>query len=151
MKRDTKIGIGFILVAMFFMFNTGSIKVPNDLIDPGPRVLPYIAEIMMMICGAGMVFESLKDKTEESAYLTKESWKKLFVIFSLLIVYAIALGFVGFIIATPFMFVILMQMLNSDGFQPWPKVIVISLILTLLIYLAFAKGFQVSLPKGSLF
>ncbi len=151
MKRDTKIGIGFMLVALFFMYNTGSIKIPNDLIDPGPRVLPYIAEIMMIICGGGMVYESLKEKTEEKEYLSKEGWKKLFLIFFLLLAYAVVLGFVGFIIATPFMFMILMQLLNAEGFQPWPKVIIISIVLTAFIYIAFAKGFQVSLPKGSLF
>lgn len=151
MKKDTIIGIGAILVAIFFMLNTGSIKIPADLIDPGPRLFPYIAEVLMMICGAGVIYESLKDKSEEKAYLSKEGWKKLGFIFSLLLLYAIALGFVGFLIATPIMFAVLMQILNSEGFQSWPKVIIISIVLTALIYLAFAKGFSVSLPKGSLF
>ncbi|MFV0502487.1 MAG: tripartite tricarboxylate transporter TctB family protein [Lachnospirales bacterium] len=151
MKKDTIIGIGAILVAIFFMFNTGSIKAPADLVDPGPRILPYIAEILMIICGSGIIYESLKDKNKEKNYLSKEGWKKLGFIFILLIAYSIGLSFVGFIFATPFMFAILMQILNSNKFQPCPKVIIIALILTALIYVAFAKGFSVSLPKGSLF
>ncbi len=145
------IGIGAILVAMFFMFNTGNIKIPTALVDPGPRLMPYIAEIMMMICGAGVVYESLKDKSEDKQYLSKEGWKRLGLIFSILIAYAIAISFFGFLVSTPFMFAILMQLLNSEGFQPWPKVIILSIVLTAFIYLVFAKGFQVSLPKGSLF
>ncbi len=151
MKKDTIIGIGAILVAMFFMFNTGNIKSPTDLVDPGPRIMPYIAEVMMIICGAGVIFESLKDKKEEKQYLSKEGWKRLGIIFFILIAYAVCLSIFGFIASTPFMFVVLMQLLNADGFQAWPKVIVISVVLTALIYAAFVLGFQVQLPKGSLF
>ncbi len=151
MKKDTIIGIGAILVGLFFMFNTGNIKVPSDLVDPGPRLLPYITQILMIICGAGIIFESLKDKTEDKEYLTKEGWKRLGIIFGILVTYALALSFVGFLVATPIMFLILIQLFNSSEFQPWPKVIIISIVLTGLIYVAFSKGFGVTLPKGSLF
>ncbi len=151
MKKDTIVGIGAILVAMFFMFNTGSIKASTDLVDPGPRLMPYIAEVMMIICGAGIIFESFKDKKEDKPYLSKEGWKRLGIIFSILIAYAVCLSLFGFVASTPFMFAILMQILNADGFQAWPKVIVISVVLTALIYAAFVLGFQVQLPKGSLF
>ncbi|MFV0439688.1 MAG: tripartite tricarboxylate transporter TctB family protein [Lachnospirales bacterium] len=151
MKKDRIIGIGAILVGLFFMLSTGSIKIPTDLVDPGPRLFPYIAELLMIVCGAGIVYESYIDKSEEKAYLSKEGWKKLGSIFTLLIAYAVGLNFVGFIISTPFMFAILIQILNSQGFQPWVKVILISLALTAFIYFAFAIGFNVTLPKGSLF
>lgn len=151
MKKDTIIGIGAIIVALLFFISTGDIKNSTDLVDPGPRLMPYIAELMMAACGAGIVYESLKDKTEDKEFLSKEGWKRLGIIFVILVIYAVCLGLIGFLIATPFMFMILMQMLNADGFQPWPKVIILSFILTAFIYLTFAKGFQVSLPKGSLF
>ncbi len=151
MRKDTYIGIGAILVGIFFFYNTQSINVPANLGEPGPRVLPYIAELMMIVCGGGIIYESLKDKNEETAFLTKAGWKKLGIIFSLLVAYAIALKYVGFIFATPLVFATLMQMLNSEKNQTILKSVILSIILTGIIYILFAKGFMVSLPKGILF
>lgn len=114
MKKDRLIGIGAILTAIFFFYHTRSIRVPENIVDPGPRLLPYLAEALMVICGIGIIVQSEIKKEEEKTYLTKDGWKRLGIAFGVLIAYAIALTYVGFIWATPFMAFALVNMLSGE-------------------------------------
>lgn len=148
MKKDKIVGIGAILVAIFFFYHTGSIKVPENIVDPGPRLLPYLAQLLMVICGIGVIVESEMKKEEEKAYLTKEGWKRLGIAFGVLIGYAVALTYIGFIWSTPFMSFILINMLSGEKKVPLVVNVIVSIAITAALYLIFAKGFGVMLPQG---
>src|SRR5699024_8868697 len=102
-KKDQIIGIGAILVAVFFFYHTQSIRIPENIIDPGPRMMPYISQIIMAICGVGMIIESERKNEKEEEYLSKHGWIRLATIFGVIIAYAVGLTYFGFIIVTPFM------------------------------------------------
>lgn len=147
-KKDRIVGIGAILAAIFFFYHTGSIKVPENIVDPGPRLLPYLAEALMAICGIGMMVESEIKKEEEKAYLTKDGWKRLGIAFVVLIGYAIGLTYVGFVWATPFMAFVLINMLSGEKKIPLVVNVIVPIVITVVLYLIFAKGFGVMLPQG---
>lgn len=149
MKKDALVGLGAIFVAIFFFYFTSSIKVPSNIVDPGPRFFPYIAELLIVICGIGMIVES-RNK-EEKPFLSKIGWKKLGFAFLVLILYAIALTYVGFLIATPFMHFTLVNMLSGEKKIPTYVNVILSVVVTLFLYIVFAKGFSVMLPPGKLF
>ncbi|WP_171903813.1 tripartite tricarboxylate transporter TctB family protein [Cellulosilyticum sp. I15G10I2] len=148
MKKDRLVGIGAILAAIFFFYHTGSIKVPDNIVDPGPRLLPYLAEALMVICGIGMIVESEIKNKEEKAYLTKDGWKRMGIAFGVLIAYAIALTYIGFLWATPFMAFVLINMLSGEKKVSLTENIILSIVITAGLYLMFAKGFGVMLPQG---
>lgn len=150
MKKDRIIGIGAIATALFFFYHTSSIRVPDNIVDPGPRFVPYLAQFLILVCGIGVLVESELKKEEEKPYLTKDGWKRLGIAFCLLIVYALALTYVGFVWSTPVMAYILLNMLNAEGKAHPIKNIIISIIITAALYLMFAKGFGVMLPQGKL-
>ncbi|GAB6087195.1 tripartite tricarboxylate transporter TctB family protein [Alkaliphilus crotonatoxidans] len=148
MKKDRLIGIGAILTAIFFFYHTRSIRVPENIVDPGPRLLPYLAEALMVICGIGIIVQSEIKKEEEKTYLTKDGWKRLGIAFGVLIAYAIALTYVGFIWATPFMAFALVNMLSGEKKVSLAVNIILSIVISAALYLIFAKGFGVMLPQG---
>lgn len=148
MKKDRIVGIGAILTALFFFYHTKSIKIPANLAEPGPRLVPYMAQALMVICGIGMIVESELKKEEEKVFLTKDGWKRLGIAFGLLFIYAIALTYFGFLWPTPFMAFILINMLSGDKKVSLGAKIIGSLVITAAFYLMFTKGFGVMLPQG---
>jgi energy-converting hydrogenase Eha subunit E len=147
-KRDQIVGVGIILVAIFFFYHTSSIRIPANITDPGPRLLPYLAQAMIIICSVGMIIQSARKKEEEKPYLTKEGWMRLGIAFFVLIAYAIALTYVGFIWATPFMAFVLITMLSGEKKIPILIKIVAAIAITVAVYFIFSKGFSVMLPQG---
>ncbi len=148
MKRDRIIGIGTIIVALFFLYHTKSIRVPANIIEPGPRLVPYIAIGLMIICSIGMIIGSYKK--EEKEYLDKAGWKRLGVAYGTLFLYAIGLTLLGFVITTPFMAYRLITMLKSGNpLSVWKKII-ISILITAFLYVIFSLAFGVMLPQGNL-
>lgn len=148
LKTDQIIGIGAILVAVFFFYHTRTIRMPENMIDPGPRLMPYISQIIMAVCGVGMIIEAEKKNEPEEAYLSKQGWIRLGIIFGVIVAYAIGLTYLGFIIATPFMAFVLIRMLSEENNITYIKTAIVSIVLTAGIYLVFSEGFGVMLPQG---
>ncbi len=151
MKKTRIIGVGAILTAIFFFYHTRSIPVPVNIVDPGPRFLPYLAEALILLCGIGMIVESELKKEEEKPYLTKEGWVRLGLGFGLLVLYAIALTVVGFLIATPVMAFIVINMLSGEKKIPIWVNCLSSVLITASLYMIFTMGFEVMLPQGIFF
>lgn len=148
LKTDQIIGIGAILVAAFFFYHTRTIRVPENMIDPGPRLMPYLAQLIMVICGVGMIVESERKNEPEKEYLSKQGWIKLGIIFGVIIAYAIGLTYLGFIITTPIVAFVLIRMLGEGTKISHLKTAIIAVVLTATIYLIFSEGFGVMLPQG---
>ncbi|NDL67810.1 tripartite tricarboxylate transporter TctB family protein [Anaerotalea alkaliphila] len=148
MKRDKIVGIGAVLTAVFFFYHTTAIRIPVNLAEPGPRLMPYLAEALMALCGIGMIVESEMKKEEDKPYLTKEGWKRLGIIFGVLSAYTMGLVVLGFLWVTPFMLFVLIGMLSGEQKVPRVKKAVISVAVTFALYFVFAKGFSVGLPAG---
>ena len=47
LRRDTVTGIVGLLGCAFFLLATQSIKQPAKLLEPGPRLLPYVAIVLI--------------------------------------------------------------------------------------------------------
>ncbi|WP_164919084.1 MULTISPECIES: tripartite tricarboxylate transporter TctB family protein [Acutalibacteraceae] len=150
LKKDGIVGIGAVLAAAFFFYHTQEIRTPANLVEPGPTLMPIIAEALMAVCGLGMLVESLLKREEDEAYLAKDGWKRLFVAFGVMVLYAVGLQFLGFNISTPVISFVLIKMLSGGKKVPAALSAVIAVALTAALYLIFTKGFAISLPEGVL-
>lgn len=148
MKKDKIIGIGAIITAVFFFYHTQTVTIPENIAEPGPRSVPYIAQALMIVCGVGIIVESMKN--EEKTFLSKEGWKKLLMAYAILFLYAIGLTFLGFILVTPFMIFIAITMLSGKKKISFLKRGIVSVGVTLSLYLIFSQAFGVMLPQGIL-
>lgn len=152
MKRDTKTGIAGLVGAVYFAVMTATTvrQVPNA-VEPGPRLMPYLACTIIAICSLGLLITSLKDKDkEEKPYFPKGGIKKITLAYLLLVAYGIALNVIGFAISTPFaMYAFIYMLKGEEKLKPVTSVI-ISVVVTVVLYLMFVKGFSIKLPSGIL-
>ena len=141
LRRDTVTGIVGLLGCAFFLCAAQSIKQPAKLLEPGPRLLPYVA-----------IIKGIKERAkEEKPYFPKGGALKITKSYLLLIVYAFAMTWLGFLMTTPFAtFALIYDLKGVSKVKPVPAVI-ISVLVTAGLYAMFVFGFQVKLPAGRLF
>lgn len=150
-KRNTITGIvGIIAVILCFIIMQSMRQVPN-LIEPGPRLMPTVGLILILVSSIMLLINGLRDKKEEKPYFPEGGVKKLAFAYALLCVYGILLTLFGFLITTPFAMFAFVNMLKEDEKVTWWQAALISIVVTAFLYGMFVIGFQIKLPSGILF
>lgn len=150
-KRNTITGIvGIIAVILCFIIMQSMRQIPN-LIEPGPRLMPTVGLILILVSSIMLLIDGLRDKKEEKPYFPEGGVKKLVFAFALLCVYGILLTLFGFLIITPFAMFAFVNMLKEDEKVTWWQAVLISIVVTAFLYGMFVIGFQIKLPSGILF
>lgn len=150
-KRNTITGIvGIIAVILCFIIMQSMRQIPN-LIEPGPRLMPTVGLILILVSSIMILINGLRDKKEEKPYFPEGGVKKLVFAFALLCVYGILLTLFGFLITTPFAMFAFVNMLKEDEKVTWWQAVLISIVVTAFLYGMFVIGFQIKLPSGILF
>ncbi len=150
-KRNTITGIvGIIAVILCFIIMQSMRQIPN-LIEPGPRLMPTVGLILILVSSIMLLINGLRDKKEEKPYFPEGGVKKLVFAYALLCVYGILLTLFGFLITTPFAMFAFVNMLKKDEKVTWWQAVLISIVVTAFLYGMFVIGFQIKLPSGIIF
>nr|WP_217933161.1 tripartite tricarboxylate transporter TctB family protein [Enterocloster clostridioformis] len=151
MRRDTITGIAGLLGCAFFLSAAQSIKQPAKLLEPGPRLLPYVAIALISMSSIALIIKGIKERAkEEKPYFPKGGALKITKSYLLLIVYAFAMTRLGFLMTTPFAaFALIYDLKGVSKVKPVAAVI-ISVLVAAGLYAMFVFGFQVKLPAGCL-
>lgn len=150
-KRNTITGIvGIIAVILCFIIMQSMRQIPN-LIEPGPRLMPTVGLILILVSSIMLLINGLRDKKEEKPYFPEGGVKKLVFAYALLCVYGILLTLFGFLSTTPFAMFAFVNMLKEDEKVTWWQAVLISIVVTAFLYGMFVLGFQIKLPSGILF
>lgn len=156
MKRNTITGLagltGSLIWLALIQYQT---KQPANLLEPGPRLLPYVAFFIVALSSLMLLIEGLRsakrDAAPEKPYFPKGGILKVSKSYIMLVIYGIAMAFVGFLISTPFAcFAFIYDLKGTTTVKPLVAAL-ISLAVTFGLYAMFVFGFQISLPTGSLF
>lgn len=152
LRRDTITGIAGLVTCLVFGILTQKIRQPANLLEPGPRLLPMVAIFLIAISSVALIYQGWKDrKIEQKPYFPKGGVRKVAKSFLMLVVYAFAMTWLGFLITTPFATAAFIYDLKGNStVKPIPTVI-ISLVVTAALYALFVFAFQVKLPAGILF
>lgn len=152
LRKDTLTGIVGLLTCAFFFYMSQSIRMPKKLLEPGPRLLPYVAITLIAISSVALIIKGYMDRAkEEKPYYPKGGVLKVSKSYIMLIIYAIAMTYLGFLITTPFAtFAFIYDLKGKNEVKP-VTVAIISILVTLGLYAMFVFGFQVKLPAGMLF
>jgi putative tricarboxylic transport membrane protein len=120
---------------------------------PGPSVFPLVLGAIM---GGGalwlLIFSGKQEKSKRIPSVSSR-WRSLlkawsfFLMWGLLIAYVFLLPVLGFVISSAMLLAAFFFLL---GEKRWYLGILISLVFTIGIYIAFAKGLQIRLPLGVL-
>lgn len=153
-KKDFGLGLFCILLAIGIAILTMQLKPSLYEGDPGPRMFPMFASVILAVCGIGLLVTQEK---EQGAFLTKAQWKSAGKLFSLYIAFVLLLWLFGFIIAVPVVLFVLTFVLSRLSVKdaPLKKRLLMSAVFGIVggavLYLAYVVGLDAQMPKGLIF
>jgi putative tricarboxylic transport membrane protein len=135
-------------LALAFYIGIESLRLPlGSWRDPGPGFLPLGAGIGLAILSL-TVFSQARFRTEErtrQGWYSPERWKSLLVILGVLFGYALFLDFLGFLVSTFLLLVMLFRFVEP---QRWVVAIGGSALASIASYIVFEVWLKTQLPKG---
>lgn len=150
MKRESITGIVGILAALLGAAGAQRIKLRPNLIEPGPRMMPYVALGIILLSSVMLLLHGIRDRKEQEAYFPAGGIRRLLIGYAEVVLYGILLTLFGFLLTTPIaMFVFVYTLKGTEQVRWWQNV-VISLAVTACLYALFVMGFQIKLPAGIL-
>jgi putative tricarboxylic transport membrane protein len=144
---NTAIGLFLIIFAAAVLWHVQSFP-SLDNGYPGPALFPSVLAVLFIFCGIGLIIQGVRQHERllkfDIGTLTGSGLINIFFVIGAIVCYILLAEIIGFLI---FSFVILMVLMN------WLKVKTLSSILmsvgvTFVIYLLFAKVLLVPLPWG---
>ncbi len=156
LKRDAVTGIVGIIGSFIYLFLIQiQTRQPPNLLEPGPRLFPYVAFALVLFSSVMLLIKGLrdwkKDPKPDKPYFPKGGILKITRSFLLLVLTAVGLSIFGFRITAPFAtFAFIYDLRGEAKIKPIPTAI-IAIAVSAVLYVMFVYGFQVKLPEGILF
>ena len=152
MRHDLVTGIVGLLTCIFFFIMTQQVRQPANLLEPGPRLLPYVAIFLIGISSIALIVKGYKEREiAEKPYFPKGGVIKVTKSFLMLVIYAVAMTYLGFVITTPFATAAFIYDLKGNSEVKPVSTVIISVVVTAVLYAMFVFAFQIKLPAGVLF
>lgn len=156
LKRDAITGIvGLIWSVIWLILIRTQTKLPPKLLEPGPRLLPYVAFFVVCVSSLMLLIKGLRDWKKapkpDKPYFPKGGKLKVIRSYLMLVATGVMMGIFGFLITAPIAcFAFIYDLKGSSQVKPLTAAIV-AVLVTAGLYAMFVFGFQVRLPAGSLF
>ena len=152
MRHAMVTGIVGLLTCIFFFIMTQQVRQPANLLEPGPRLLPYVAIFLIGISSIALIVKGYKEREiAEKPYFPKGGVIKVTKSFLMLVIYAVAMTYLGFVITTPFATAAFIYDLKGNSEVKPVSTVIISVVVTAVLYAMFVFAFQIKLPAGVLF
>lgn len=152
MRHDMVTGIVGLLTCIFFFIMTQQVRQPANLLEPGPRLLPYVAIFLIGISSIALIVKGYKEREiAEKPYFPKGGVIKVTKSFLMLVIYAVSMTYLGFVITTPFATAAFIYDLKGNSEVKPVSTVIISVVVTAVLYAMFVFAFQIKLPAGVLF
>lgn len=152
MRHDMVTGIVGLLTCIFFFIMTQQVRQPANLLEPGPRLLPYVAIFLIGISSIALIVKGYKEREiAEKPYFPKGGVIKVTKSFLMLVIYAVTMTYLGFVITTPFATAAFIYDLKGNSEVKPVSTVIISVVVTAVLYAMFVFAFQIKLPAGVLF
>jgi putative tricarboxylic transport membrane protein len=144
---NTAIGLALIIFASAVLIHVQGF--PNlDNGYPGPSLFPEVLAVLFIFCGIGLIIQGVRQREKilkfDLGNITPAGWLNIAFVLGTILCYILFAEFLGFLI---FSFVILMILMKWLKVKILPS-LVMSFIVTLSIYILFAKVLLVPLPWG---
>lgn len=151
LKRDQITGAVLVLLGIVVAVLVNQFKVPFLASYPGPKALPMIAVVGFIVCGAGIFIESTKSTKEETVFLVKEGWIRVFVSIGILALYILGMKYLGYLITTPIVCYGLTTLYAKGSNSTLKGRLTYTVLLTVIIYVIYVYAFGLGVPSGELF
>lgn len=153
MKKENKfsnvcLGLGFVILGAGVFFMAGQLQLVKRGIGPGGY--PRVVAVMMMILGAILTIDNVIGgfPKPEFSIENPRGWLKAGVLIVGTLLYIWLLRKLGFLLLSPFFMAFVLVLF---GHKEWKRVVGISVLTTVILYLLFVKVFMIFLPSFRLF
>ena len=156
LKRDAVTGIvGLVWSVIWFILIQTQTKMPPKLLEPGPRLLPYVSLVIVAGSSLALLLKGLRDwkndPKPDKPYFPKGGIMKVTRSYLMLVATAVGMAIFGFLITAPIaMFAFIYDLKGNSQVKP-RNAALISILVTAGLYAMFVYGFQVKLPAGIIF
>mgnify|MGYP002869388537 CR=1 FL=1 len=150
LTKDKKLGILAAIIGAGVIIYSSQIEPLMELEEPGPKLFPMISGAGILICGLCIFFR--KQTKEDRPFADKAGWKRMAELFLILVIYVfIGLEYIGYLISTPILLVVLFWVLAEPDKKPkkW-FCVAMGVGIGLFLYLFFHVLVELQLPKGVL-
>ena len=142
-----------LILGLVVLYDTSKMLVPPGSGTVGPQIFPYLVSGFVIFISLGLFLQIFRgnlgvpEGTEFGEVVEKTDFKSLAMVAGSMLTYPLLIERAGFIIATS---VVFFGVAFAYGAKNLLKNLAISLIFSLIVYFAFSKGLNVSLPAGIL-
>lgn len=141
---------GLIAMILGAAVGVGAFQLPASTIigDVGPAVFPFLTAGILLVCGAGLL---ITGGGEATALDSLEALRRLGIIFAVVMIYCVAMNFLGFVIPTVAVLFVLSTLFSQDRPVAWWHKLLYAAAITLAIYFLFHNVLNLKLPDNQLF
>ncbi len=150
-KAEIIFGIATILFAAVFIFLSGSFPDSRGD-DVGMAFYPKMLSFIIVALSAIVIFQGVKrpkpaagEKTEPIFDREDNGIFRVVVMIIMTLIYASVLGFLGFLVISPLYLIVLMLVFKAGTIK---KIVLVSCLTTLAIYVVFQRLLLIPLPTG---
>ena len=142
-----------LILGLVVLYDTSKMLVPPGSGTVGPQIFPYLVSGFVILISLGLFLQIFRgnlgvpEGTEFGEVVEKTDFKSLAMVAGSMLTYPLLIERAGFIIASSAVF---FGVAFAYGAKNLLKNLAISIIFSLIVYFAFSKGLNVSLPAGIL-
>ena len=142
-----------LILGLVVLYDTSKMLVPPGSGTVGPQIFPYLVSGFVIFISLGLFVQIFRgnlgvpEGTEFGEVVEKTDFKSLAMVAGSMLTYPLLIERAGFIIASS---VVFFGVAFAYGAKNLLKNLAISIIFSLIVYFAFSKGLNVSLPAGVL-
>ena len=150
-KREIYFGIALMLLSGLFFGLT--FRFPKQTLAIAPSLFPRVISAGLFIVAALLTLQGVraisKGHREKSAKIRSDiPLARLLPLIGISFIYTRILEPVGYVVSTPFFIAGAMVLFNE---KRWKRIVLVSVVTTVILYFLFRTIFRVPLPRFSLF
>ncbi len=144
---NTAIGLFLILGSVLVLWHVQSFpSLENGY--PGPALFPTVLAVLFIFCGIGLIIQGVRQREKllkfDTGSLTFSGFLNIVIVLATIVCYIFFAEYIGFLIFSFLVLLILMKWLKVKTLSS----LLMSIGVTLVIYILFAKMLLVPLPWG---
>ena len=147
--KDQVLGLIMIAFSLLAGYMTSKIGVSILEGDPGPKVFPAAASVLIGLCG--IVLFVAPEKKEGKPFLSKVEWKRLLTLSGLYLLYWGMLWLVGYRVAIPVILFIISFLFSKGTNTKIGKILIYTIAVSAAIMFIYVVLMETRLPEGILF
>jgi putative tricarboxylic transport membrane protein len=151
---ETVLALAAALFGALIVWQTTLIRLTPAYSKVGPRVIPYIVGVGLIVVGVWLAYEALTGRaamgtadSEDADPTLPTDWRCISLLALALLAYLLLIERAGFIIASATLFVVAAFAMGSRRLV---RDIAIGIVMGTVLYLVFNRGLGLSLPAGIL-